>query len=208
MNDHFLKAFPTDKEREERVGRFFENQLLPKLNELEHNCFDLEIGCGHGHWLTDFAIAEKKRFLVGVDLITKRVEKANLKMEKRNLNNLLFLKAEAKEFLSLIPESISIHNTYMMFPDPWPKFKHHKRRLIQQSFLSLLASKTLPKGKFFFRTDYNPYFEWTAQHLNESTDWTLVSDTLPYEHASYFQDLLPEFQSLSASRHISFHKGV
>jgi tRNA (guanine-N7-)-methyltransferase len=129
-------------------------------------------------------------------------------MEKRNLNNLLFLKAEAKEFLSLIPESISIHNTYMMFPDPWPKFKHHKRRLIQESFLSLLASKTLPTGKFFFRTDFNAYFEWTAQHLSESPDWTLVSDTLPYEHSSYFQDLLPEFQSLSASRHISSFKGV
>ena len=199
MTDTFLKTFPTDKEREKRVGRFFEDQLLPKINEMDDNCFDLEIGCGHGHWLTDFAIEEKKALLIGIDLITKRIKKANSKMKKRNLTNLLFFKAEAKEFLTLIPETISIHNTYMMFPDPWPKHKHHKRRLIQPSFLSLLASKTLPSGKFFFRTDFNPYFEWTAQHIEESPAWTLTNDTLPYEHTSYFQDILPEFKDLSAS---------
>jgi len=203
MTDLFLKSFPTDIEREKRVGRFFEDRLMPTLRKMNSNSFDLEIGCGHGHWLTDFAIAEKNTLLIGVDLITKRVEKANSKMEKGSLANLLFFKAEANEFLSFLPESISINNTYMMFPDPWPKYKHHKRRLIQPSFLSLLASKTLPTGKFFFRTDFNPYFEWTVEHLEESPDWTPVNENLPYEHSSYFQDLLPEFQTLSASRHSS-----
>ena len=77
MTDTFVKRFPTDKEREKRVGRFFEDQLVPKLKGTDDNCFDLEIGCGHGHWLTDFAIAEKNTILIGIDLITKRVGKAN-----------------------------------------------------------------------------------------------------------------------------------
>ena len=73
---------------------------------------------------------------VGIDLITKRVSKATAKKEKRNLSNLFFYKAEAVEFISLIPDSIKIQNTFVMFPDPWPKHKHHKRRLIQHDFLS------------------------------------------------------------------------
>ena len=199
MTDSFLKSFPTDKEREKRVGRFFEDLLLPKLNEMKCNFFDIEIGCGHGHWLTEFSMSFSETFFVGVDLITKRVEKATAKMEKRNLENLLFYKAEAQEFISHIPDSIKINNTYLMFPDPWPKNKHHKRRLVQPSFLELLATKTLPSGKFFFRTDFKPYFEWTTERIEESTVWTLGSDSLPYDHTSYFQDLLPEFQTCTAS---------
>lgn len=206
MSDSFLKNYPTDKKREERVGRFFEEQLLPNLNNMQSNVFDLEIGCGHGHWLTEFSMSTNDTFFVGIDLITKRVEKAKSKMEKRGLTNLLFFKSEAKEFISHLPDSIKINNTYLMFPDPWPKHRHYKRRLIQPSFLSLLASKTISSGKFFFRTDYKPYMEWTIQHLDESPDWTISNDTLPCEHSSYFQDLLPEFQTLSASPYLSFEK--
>ena len=199
MTDSFLKNFPTDREREKRVGRFFEDCLLPALNDFECNCFDLEIGCGHGHWLTEFSMTCEKNFFVGIDLITKRVEKATAKMEKRNLGNLLFYKVEAKEFISYVPDSVKINNTYLMFPDPWPKNRHHKRRLVQPSFLELLASKTQDAGKLFFRTDFTPYFEWTTDQIENSPLWTPTSTTLPFEHASYFQDLLPDFQTCSAS---------
>jgi len=199
MTDSFLKNFPTDSEREKRVGRFFEDSLLPALNDSECNCFDLEIGCGHGHWLTEFSMTCKKNFFVGIDLITKRVEKATAKMEKRSLGNLLFYKVEATEFISYVPDSVKINNTYLMFPDPWPKHRHHKRRLVQSSFLELLASKTQATGKLFFRTDFTPYFEWTTDQIENSPLWTPSSTTLPFEHASYFQDLLPDFQTCSAT---------
>ena len=199
MTDRFLKSFPTDLEREKRVGRFFEDSLLPALKDIGSNSFDLEIGCGHGHWLTEYSMAFEKNFFVGIDLITKRVEKASAKMKKRDRGNLLFYKAEAKEFISYLPDSLKINNTYLMFPDPWPKYKHHKRRLVQPSFLELLANKTQATGKLFFRTDFTPYFEWTTDQLETSPFWTPSNTALPFEHSSYFQDLLPDFHTCSAT---------
>ena len=198
MTDPFLKKFSTDHEREKRVGRFFEDSLLPALNDLDCSSFDLEIGCGHGHWLTEYSMVSEKKLFVGIDLITKRVEKATAKMEKRDLRNLLFYKAEAMEFISYLPESIKINNTYLMFPDPWPKHKHHKRRLVQPTFLELLANKTQSTGNLFFRTDFTPYFEWTTERIEKSSLWSLANTALPFEHASYFQELLPDFQTCSA----------
>ena len=198
MTDPFLQNFPTNEERKRRVGRFFEDSLTPTLTERQLDYFDLEIGCGHGHWLTEFSLAHDESIFVGIDLITKRIEKANAKMDKRGLNNLLFYKAEAREFITHMPESTRVNNTFLMFPDPWPKHKHHKRRLIQPSFLELLAKKTRPSGHLFFRTDHSPYFEWTKELLEQSSYWQLVDQPLPFDHSSYFQDLLPDFNTCSA----------
>ena len=195
MSDPFLKSFPSDIERQKRVGRFFDEFLIPTITQGGSTFFDLEIGCGHGHWLTNYAMANADVMSVGIDLITKRVSKATLKKEKRNLSNLFFYKAEAVEFVSLIPDSIKIQNTFVMFPDPWPKHKHHKRRLIQHDFLTLLHSKTKSSGKIYFRTDHKPYFDWTVEIFEQSPLWSSCSSTMPLEHSSYFQELLPDFQT-------------
>ena len=195
MNDPFLNRFPSDIERQNRVGRFFNELLIPTMTQGGSTLFDLEIGCGHGHWLTNYAMANIDVTSVGIDLITKRVSKATAKKEKRNLSNLFFYKAEAVEFISLIPDSIKIQNTFVMFPDPWPKHKHHKRRLIQHDFLTLLHSKTKSSGKIYFRTDHEPYFDWTVEIFEQSPLWSSCSSTMPLEHSSYFQELLPDFQT-------------
>ena len=100
MSDPFLKSFPSDIERQKRVGRFFDEFLIPTITQDGSTLFDLEIGCGHGHWLTNYAMANINITSVGIDLITKRVSKATAKKEKRNLSNLFFYKAEAVEFVS------------------------------------------------------------------------------------------------------------
>ena len=199
MPDLFLKSFPTDGEREKRVGHFLNHVLLPSIDREGTSIFDLEIGCGHGHWLTEYSTNKQNVTCVGIDLITKRIIKASAKKEKRNLNRLFFYKAEAKEFISLIPDEIKLQNIFIMFPDPWPKNKHHKRRLIQQDFLTLLHTKTKKTGQVFFRTDHTAYFDWTIDMITTSTLWEFKSNPLPFEHKSYFQDLLPNFKTCSAT---------
>jgi tRNA (guanine-N7-)-methyltransferase len=199
MPDFFLKSFPTDIEREKRVGHFLNHVLLPSISKDGSTVFELEIGCGHGHWLTEYSTFKHDVTCVGIDLITKRITKASAKKEKRNLNKLFFYKAEAKEFISLIPDEIKLQNIFIMFPDPWPKNKHHKRRLIQQDFLTLLHSKTMKAGQIFFRTDHCAYFDWTIDMISKSTLWEIRSNPLPFEHNSYFQDLLPNFKTCSAT---------
>ena len=148
-----------------RVGDFITTNIIPKLASNNSNCVNLEIGCGHGHWLTSLASSNKNELFVGIDLLSKRIRKADRKKELAYLDNVFFLKAEASEFLEALPKKIHIKNTFVMYPDPWPKKRHHKNRLIQQSFLSLLHDKSQKESKLFFKTDHVAYFEWTKKIL-------------------------------------------
>lgn len=170
-----------------------------------HDSIDinLELGAGHGHWLTSFSEKKEDELFLGIDLISKRVEKANQKIKKRNLENVLFLKAEAIELLQSLPSYISIKNCYIMYPDPWPKKRHHKRRLVNEYFLELLAFKCKNSSKLFFMTDHDQYFSWTKSKIHLSKFWSLVEGNWPHSEISYFQDLLPQNNFLIAEHHKS-----
>ena len=160
-----------------------------------------EAGCGHGHWLTDYAEVNPSVFCIGIDLISWRIRKGNEKKVKRGLKNLQFYKAELNEFLGALPAAIRFDRTILLFPDPWPKAKHHRRRMIQPSFLDEVARRTERGGEFCFRSDDLPYFDWTVEHLTEHSEWEI--DQLaqwPYESETYFQNLMDEHHSVVAKR--------
>ena len=201
MTDEFLNQFSTAGQRKERVGRLM-SQILQETvldsKARQRLRINLEIGCGHGHWLTNHAFQNPNEIFVGIDLISKRIEKAQAKVTKRSLKNLFFLKVEAKEFLEFLSTDFVIDKTYLMFPDPWPKHRHFKRRLIQDEFLHLLAKTSSKESFLFFRSDHIPYVEWTKEKIFQSPYWEIVDQGLPFEHTSYFQDLLPSHQSITA----------
>lgn len=160
-----------------------------------------EAGCGHGHWLTDFAEANTDTVCVGIDLISWRIRKGNDKKAKRGLQNLHFYKAELLEFLEVLPMSIQFERTVLLFPDPWPKARHHRRRMVQPAFLGEVARRTDRGGEFCFRSDDRPYFDWTVEHLTEHADWQIdESAEWPYESETYFQSLMDEYFSVVAKR--------
>ena len=160
-----------------------------------------EAGCGHGHWLTDYAEANPGMICAGIDLISWRIRKGNEKKAKRGLQNLHFYKAELSEFLGALPAAIRFDRTVLLFPDPWPKAKHHRRRMVQPSFLDEVARRTDRGGEFCFRSDDRPYFDWTVEHLSEHPDWEIdESAQWPYESETYFQSLMDEYHSVVAKR--------
>ena len=188
------------KEKAKRASR------QQEMSELYANCFQrlqsglLEIGCGHGHWLTAYAEQHPDQFCVGVDLLGRRITKSISKADKRELENIQFIKAEAIEFIELIPDGTGIEKVMVLFPDPWPKKRHHRRRLIQPAFLELMSRKMQPGGQLFFRTDHDPYFEWALEVIGNDLHWELdTSVNWPMELPTYFQDLMGNHQSLSAS---------
>mgnify|MGYP001201438720 CR=1 FL=1 len=198
--DIFLSNFKNKNVRAERVGDFFKHSLTPELLRANPSKIYLEIGCGHGHWLCSFAQETDDVLFVGIDLITKRIEKANSKKIKRELNNIFFLKADAMEFLSFMPDSVKFSSCFLMYPDPWPKKRHHKRRIIQPEFLNLLADKSNEDCKLYFKTDHTEYFDWTLQTIKNSQHWNIQNYNWPFESDSYFQQLLPNHQFCSASK--------
>ncbi len=160
-----------------------------------------EAGCGHGHWLSDYAAANPDTICVGIDLISWRIRKGNDKKAKRGLKNLHFYKAELGEFLGALPDSIRFERTVLLFPDPWPKARHHRRRMVQAAFLDELARRTDRGGEFCFRSDDRPYFDWTVEHLEAHAEWAIdPSVDWPYESETYFQSLMDEYFSVVAKR--------
>lgn len=160
-----------------------------------------EAGCGHGHWLTDYAVEHPQTVCVGIDLISWRIRKGNDKKAKRALKNLHFFKAELGEFLEALPEAICFERTVLLFPDPWPKARHHRRRMVQPAFLDEVARRTDPGGEFCFRSDDRPYFDWTVEHLEAHREWQIdEAAAWPYESETYFQSLMESYHSVIARR--------
>lgn len=160
----------------------------------------LEIGCGHGHFLTRYAEANPGGFCFGIDILNDRLERAMKKRDRAGLRNLHFHKAEAVELLECLPVGISFEKVFLLFPDPWPKKRHHKNRLVRPDFLAALAARMAPAGRFFFRTDHEDYFAAGSEVLAAHPRWRVVPEApWPFEEATVFQLKAPAFQSLVAA---------
>lgn len=160
-----------------------------------------EAGCGHGHWLTSYGEAHPEQTCVGIDLISWRIRKCLAKRDKRNMTHVNFFKAELGEFLEVLPERIRFDLTVLLFPDPWPKAKHHRRRMVQAAFLDEVARRTDAGGRFCFRSDDLPYYEWTLEILEAHPLWEIdTSAQWPHEMETYFQELMDGYHSVVARR--------
>lgn len=161
----------------------------------------LELGCGHGHFLTAFAQAHPGQACLGVDVSSRRIRLAGQKAAKRHLDQLLFLKADATECLEALPPWLLLRQIFMLFPDPWPKKRHRKKRMLQAALLDLLAARAAPDATFHFRTDHEDNFAFALEQVASHRSWELA-DSLPwpFEAPSWFQDLLPDYSSFSARR--------
>jgi len=183
--------------------------LQRQLAELlaAHPSFTLEIGAGHGHFLTDYAAAHPKEFCVGCDLLRDRVERAIRKRDRARLANLVFLKAEAAELIAALPSQVMLRRVFVLFPDPWPKRRHHKHRLMQADILHALAAKSAPGADLCFRTDDAAYFAAAKSEVLAHPDWEITAATpWPFERETVFQSRAPAYQSLIALRRIVFPK--
>ena len=80
-----------------------------------------ELGCGHGHWLAAYGAAHPAEFCVGIDLVTHRVERSQRKQALGKLANVVFLKAEATEFLDALLPTQQLAKVFILYPDPWPR---------------------------------------------------------------------------------------
>lgn len=160
--------------------------------------FILEVGCGHGHFLVAYAECHQDKVCIGIDLATDRVRRAIKKRTRANLANLHFLRADAHLFLTAIPGCATIGTVFMLFPDPWPKSRHHKHRVLQPSFLEAIAARAAPGCQIHFRTDYRPYFDAARMTINGSHNWQLLNTPWPFEFATVFQTRASSYDSLSA----------
>ncbi len=168
-------------------------RILPPSGE-----FVCEIGSGHGHFLTAYAHARPERVCVGLDLVGERVARATKKRDRGRLGNLHFLRADARLFLKVLPEAARMSDLYILFPDPWPKLRHHKHRIIQPALLDVVAGRMAPGARLFFRTDYEPYFAEAKRTIAEHPRWTVTEEPWDFEYETVFQSRAEKYHSLVA----------
>lgn len=119
----------------------------------------LEIGFGNGEQLFGRACAEPERNFLGVEVHRPGIGHLLLAAERAGLKNLRIIAHDAVEVLEQQIAPASLDEVLLLFPDPWPKKRHHKRRLVQPAFIDLLASRLVSGGRLYIATDWQPYAE-------------------------------------------------
>ncbi|MGA1847200.1 tRNA (guanosine(46)-N7)-methyltransferase TrmB [Deferribacter abyssi] len=124
----------------------------------------VEIGIGNGEFITHYAELNKEENFLGFEVVKKILKKAINRVERKGLENVRLIHFDAKFFVNLFPNN-SVKRFYINFPDPWPKKKHHKRRLLKPEFLNLISEKLLVDGELFIATDHVGYKEEIVANL-------------------------------------------
>jgi len=117
----------------------------------------LEIGFGNGENLVALAAGELQRDFLGIEVHRPGVGRLLLALEARSLNNVRLICHDAVEVLAQQLPPQWLDEILILFPDPWPKKRHHKRRLIQRPFAETLASRLVAGGRLRLATDWKPY---------------------------------------------------
>lgn len=119
--------------------------------------WELEIGFGKGRYLLKRAQEEPSAGFVGIELASQYFRLAVRRARHRRLGNVLMLRGEALYLLAACLPETFVRAVHVYFPDPWPKSRHHKRRLFEPENLDLLLRVLSPGGALYFATDHLPY---------------------------------------------------
>ena len=119
----------------------------------------LEIGFGNGETLVALASAHPERNFFGLEVHPPGVGHLLLRCEAEGLHNVRVICDDAVQVLQRRVSDASLDELLLYFPDPWPKKRHHKRRIVQPAFVELVARKLRPGGVLRMATDWQPYAE-------------------------------------------------
>ncbi|MEU8895429.1 tRNA (guanosine(46)-N7)-methyltransferase TrmB [Nocardia sp. NPDC048505] len=122
----------------------------------------IEIGCGTGTATAEMAQAEPHLNLIGIEVYQPGLAQLVQRIEREHIGNIRLLRGDAVDVLENMVAKNSLTGVRVFFPDPWPKARHHKRRLLQPATLALIASRLRPGGVLHVATDHADYAEWIA----------------------------------------------
>lgn len=133
----------------------------------------LEIGFGDGERLIELATLNPDIGFLGCEPFVNGVAKALAGVADSELGNVRIHCGDARDLLSALPDA-SLDGIELLYPDPWPKRRHRKRRIVSDEFLSTIAIKLRPGATFRFATDIDDYCGWTLARILRSPDfiWT------------------------------------
>lgn len=161
-------------------GRRKGRKLTPYQNGLMENLFPevaidvknppiaqriwLEIGFGGGEHLAEQASRHADVLMIGCEPYIEGVGKLLGEIDERKLSNVRILPDDARLILQALPES-SVERVFILFPDPWPKARHKKRRIVSMQTLDMIARVMKQGGELRLATDHEDYAAWMLEHV-------------------------------------------
>jgi tRNA (guanine-N7-)-methyltransferase len=182
----------------QRKGRITPGQNFALENHWERYCLDpksdvnfaetfgnnapliVEIGFGNGASLAKTAAENSDKNYIGIEVHRPGVGHLLMLIQEMQLTNIRVYCHDAIEILEQRVPNESLAGLHLFFPDPWHKKKHHKRRIVRDSFVELLARKIAPNGYFHAATDWENYAEWMLEILNRAPNFENLSPTQTY----------------------------
>jgi tRNA (guanine-N7-)-methyltransferase len=120
----------------------------------------IDIGCGKGRFLQAVAAGDPDGRFLGIDRLLVRLRKIDRRLQREGIANVRLLRLEAAYALRYLIPTAGARRVTIFFPDPWPKRRHHRRRLLGPAFLDDLHRVLLPGGRIDIATDHLDYFSW------------------------------------------------
>ncbi len=143
------------------------DHLFPSAKEII-----VEIGFGMGDATAEIAKAHPANGYIAIEVHPPGIGKLLSLIEEHNLSNVRIIEGDAIEILETMFDDHCINGFHLFFPDPWPKMKHNKRRIVNAEFLALIHRKLKAHGYINIATDWVPYAEWIKGVFAESTLFT------------------------------------
>lgn len=183
------------------VERLKIEELFPGLQPLE-----VELGSGDGSFLIEYAKLHPQHNFVGVERLFGRMKKLAKKGLRQGLVNLRVMRIEASYFLEYLLPKESLTALHVYFPDPWPKRRHRKNRLINERFTEIARQALAPQGVVYLRTDDTNYFAQMTEVFTANAAFRPV-DT-PAELAGVLTDFERDFNARGVATLRAAHRRV
>jgi len=132
----------------------------------------MEIGFGMGEATAQIAAADPTTGYLAVEVHRPGIGKLLLRIEESGLKNVRTIEGDAFEVFEQMIIDSSLDGVHLFFPDPWPKARHFKRRIVNQEFIAAVAAKLKPGAYFHIATDWQPYAEWIAEEFTKQALFT------------------------------------
>lgn len=164
---------------------------------------EIDLGCGDGGFLLDLAEAHPERNFLGIEKLLGRARKVARKAHRSGLPQVKVLRIESVYAVRHLLPRESVARLHLLFPDPWPKKKHYKNRLVKTEFCADVHRLLRPGGEWLFATDHEEYFDDAAGIIRASgffreLDWP--EDAFYYPQTDFERQWLGEGRTIQRVR--------
>jgi tRNA (guanine-N7-)-methyltransferase len=166
------------RENFQKHAVIFENKLtnFSDLFKNKNSELILEIGFGMGTSTAEIAKSNLNKNYIAIEVHSPGVGNLLKLIQESDIRNLKIIQHDAVEVLNVMIKNDSLDGIHIFFPDPWPKKRHHKRRLIQSNLLKLIAQKIKKSGYLHIATDWEDYALWIIDLLDKEDSLEKTSD--------------------------------